>query len=198
MPPSTLLIAILLAAGPSPAPVQTPLVADLDGDGHADRLIFHGAADGTRGFLEVASARGDAPSASPLYPAWKAVPGRLDGTHDAVVLGTWTTKRTRPGDPARRSIWVVAFEHGRWIERWRGSALARPFVDFSMRDLDGDGRDELIVRECDGPSQGYAVYAWQGFGFAGRARLTNPCGDEDAGRAWERLRLQGGRLWLDD
>jgi len=198
MPLSAFLIA-LLTAGSTPEPARTELVADVDGDGRADRLTFHVAADGMRGFLEVVPASAGTSRTSPLYPAWKATPARLDAARDAIVLGTWTTKRTRPGEPPRRSIWVVAFEGDRWIERWRGSALARPFVDFTMRDLDGDGRDELVVRECEGPSPGYAAYAWQGFGFAGRARLAIACDDNDAGDPrWERLKLRGGRLWLDD
>lgn len=194
--PFSALLFVILATSNAPDTGELP-GADLDGDGHADQLTFHGAADGTRGFLQLVPGAGGSHT-SPLYPAWKAVTARLErGARDQVVLGTWTTKRTRAGEPPRRSIWVVGFDGHRWVERWRGSALARPFEDFTVADLDHDGLTEIVVRECGGPVEGFAAYAWQGFGLAGRGRVRAPCVDGEAPR-WERLRLEGERLWLDD
>lgn len=160
--------------------LPTHLVADLDGDGARESVEVYVGPAGDKVFL-----RRDGPGAatSPVYPAWKALAGRLEGEPgDLVVLGAWTTKRVRPGAPARRTIWVVGFERGRWFERWRGSALARPFDDYTLRDLDGDGDVELCVRECAGPRPGLTAYRWNGFGFSGVARVAGPC---DA--PWERL-----------
>jgi len=198
---ATALYIALTIAGARPEDA-TVLTADIDGDGHGDTITFHADAARGRGFVHVTSTHGALaarPSTSPLYPAWKADAGRIDGSgRDAVVLGVWTTKHTRAGEPPRRTIWVAALDGARWVERWRGSKLARPFDDFAVRDLDGDGTAELVVRECDaGAPQGYTAYRWQGFGFAGVARLRDPC-DAEAVPAWHRLRMSGGRLWLDD
>ena len=193
IPSCALMLLLLVDAGPA----STVLAADLDGDGQGDTLSFHVAQDGTRGFLQLTLAGDATPHTSPIYPAWKAVAGRLDRTAaDLVVLGTWTRKGTRPGEPPRRSIWVVAFEGGRWVERWRGSALARPFDDFTLEDIDGDGQAELVVRECEGAAPGFTAYTWQGFGFAGRARLLAPCHDHAI--TGQRQRLSGGRPWKYD
>ena len=174
-------------------PMGDRLEGDLDGDGQAEVFAFYAANDGMRGFVRHPVAT------SPVYPAWKAIAGRLAGEEKGVVvLGTWTHKRTRPGEAPRRSVWVVALERGRWVERWRGSMLARPFEDFTLLDLDGDGADELVVRECAGGGEAFTAYRWQGFGFDGIARgigRRGACRDEID---WRRLRMTGGRLWLGE
>ena len=202
MSPLALYLALASWSALTPrGPVATMFSADLDGDGIDDHIAFHKAADDTRGFLHVTSDLGPLrtePRTSPIYPAWKAVAGHLDASRaDRIVLGVWTTKNTRAGEPPKKSVWVVALDGPRFRELWRGSALARPFDDFMVADLDQDGIDELVVRECSDPkAQGFTAYRWSGFGFGGLARLGSPC---DAGRvAWPRLRLSGGRLWLDD
>ncbi len=170
--------------------LATRLVADVDGDGHDDALTFYGDAAHSHGVI-------DGPVTSPVYAAWKADAGRLSGdTRGSVVLGVWTKKRARKGEPMRKTIWVVGLEDGRWIERWRGSMLRRPFEDFALVDLDRDGFDELVVRECNDRFTGFAAYRWQGFGFDGVARLGAPCADKDVD--WNELRLDGGKLWRDD
>ena len=65
---------------------------------------------------------------------------------------------------------------------WAGSALAAPVVQMAVGDVNGDGRNELIVLEGDyatgrdGPAYQMAVWRWNGFGFtlAWRSRLDTP------------------------
>lgn len=189
---TTILLALATLAGhatPTPAPAEV-LGADLDGDGDPELVRFYLGPDGSRGFL----VRGEV--VSRIYRTWKALPGRLPGARgDVIVLGIWTTKRIREGEPPNKTLWVVGFEHGRWVERWRGSALARPFEDFALIDLDDDGYEELVVRECEGVARpGLSAYRWSGFGFDGAGRMPWPCGDDSI--AWSELRLAKGRLWL--
>lgn len=173
--------------------------ADLDGDGLPDALTFYAASDGTRAFLHVTSRAGPlakVPQTSPLYPAWKAAPGRLDADGpDRIVLGTWVKSRQDPRAPPRRSIWVVGLDlRGQWVELWRGSRLQRPFSDFAVVDLDGDGPAELVVRECPGDGRGgFTAYRWSGFGFVGVGRLASPCRDNEV-EPWYRLELHGETL----
>lgn len=56
---------------------------------------------------------------------------------------------------------------GRLEPLWMGSRLSRPFEDYLLRDLDGDGLDEIIALERL-PDGGYiySAYRWQSFGFA--------------------------------
>ena len=175
----TSLLALAFALVPDP----TRLFADLDGDGVREVIEAFVGVDGDKVFLQRGERGAIDARTSPVYPAWKALAGRLEGEIvDLVVLGAWTTKRVRRGEPPRRTIWVVGYDRGRWFARWRGSALARPFDDYTLRDLDGDGDVELCVRECGGPRPGLTAYRWNGFGFTGIARVAAPC---DA--PWERL-----------
>ncbi len=56
-------------------------------------------------------------------------------------------------------------------ELWAGSALAWPVLKIKAGDVDGDGKQELVVLEGDyaigrqGPAQNVAVWHWNGFGF---------------------------------
>ncbi len=144
---------------------------DLDGDGRAEQLAFYRDASGRRGFLTVTGARGRWTSG--VYPAWKATTGDLDGDGRAeVLLGIWTQRR-RPGRAnagPHRTVWVLAWERGALVERWRGSSLARPLVDFAVHDLDGDGRAELLALEREGAGRRLTAYRSTGFGLVGAGR----------------------------
>ena len=200
MPIGALMVVLAMLAQEAAGGARTWLAADLDGDGRREAMTFFAGRDGARGFVHLdAGSVGYAPPTSPIYPAWKALAGRLAGdAKDSVVLGVWTTKGTRPGEAPKKTIWVIGIERGKWVERWRGSRLARPFDDFDVRDLDGDGVAELVARECGAgrASEGFTAYRWEGFGFAGVARLAEACDARPI--PWTRLRLDGGRLWLDD
>ena len=62
--------------------------------------------------------------------------------------------------------YFYSWKNGRLEPLWRGSRFAYPFLDFRLEDLDGNGIDEVIVREkIQGGAVREGVYRWQGFGF---------------------------------
>jgi len=48
---------------------------------------------------------------------------------------------------------------------WLGSRLARPFIDYALADLNGDGFDEIASLETAPGGCLLAAYSWDGFGF---------------------------------
>ncbi|SMC34466.1 hypothetical protein [Papillibacter cinnamivorans] len=57
-------------------------------------------------------------------------------------------------------------KNGNLIPFWLGSRLSRPFDDYILRDLDGDGADEIIsIEELENGGRVLALYNWRGFGF---------------------------------
>jgi hypothetical protein len=198
-------------AAPDAAPAAPPdfrADADLDGDGAPETLAAYLAADRSRGFLTV----GEGPDrwTSPLYPMWKARAARLaDPAARLVVLGIWSRTPRHAEPEPHRTVWVLEWDGARLVERWRGSALARPLRDFVLGDADGDGRDELLALESTPESCWLAAYRWDGFGFVGLARRPLPCAGlrldethdplEVAGPAGpRRMRLRGRALVLEE
>jgi hypothetical protein len=139
------------------------------------------------------------------YAAWSATAADVDGDSlDEVVVGMWSM-RVRHDEPnPHRTVWVLGVEGGRLVERWRGSALARPLVDFRMADVGGPLGDELVSLERRAESCVLVSYTWNGFGFSGLGRVPVPCtttrftASECVEIEGERLcpRLEGGRLTL--
>lgn len=53
---------------------------------------------------------------------------------------------------------------------WLGSRLSRPFDQYILNDLDGDGIDEIIsIEQSEHGNRLFAVYDWKGFGFEVKA-----------------------------
>jgi hypothetical protein len=157
-----------------PAPPEL-LAADIDGDGVAETVEAYFTPDRTRGFLRVRD--GDAEWTSPAYRMWKVFPARLDGdAREELVLGVWSDTRRHAEPEPHRAVWVLGWDGGALRELWRGSALARPLLDVSAADVDGDGIAELLAFDVlDGVCR-VAAYRWDGFGFAGRAvAAPAPC-----------------------
>jgi len=67
-------------------------------------------------------------------------------------------------EPAQRPFFFNV-SRGRLEAVWLGSRLARPFVDYTVADLDGDGYDELAALETVPDGFLLAAYSWDNFGF---------------------------------
>lgn len=138
-----------------------------------------------RAFL--ATRDGEREVVSPIYEVWRVDSGALDGAGvDLIVLGEWSDRDARDEPAPRRVVRVVALErdeHGRlgFADRWRGSAMARPLLDFRVEAApDGLGVATLVTQELGEGGAGCerARYAWNGFGFRGEGRDEISC---DAG-----------------
>lgn len=67
--------------------------------------------------------------------------------------------------PAKRPFFY-ALTDGTLEKIWLGSRLARPFDDFVLCDMDGDGIDEIIsIESTQDGKRVLAEYDWAGFGF---------------------------------
>lgn len=165
---------LALAAACAPA-VTAPLAlrADVDGDGEAERLLAYIRDDRRMGVLSVESS---VRWGSQPYALWGVRAGDLDGDgSDEVLLGVWSRVRRHAEPEPHRTVWVLGWDGGQLVERWRGSALARPLVDFGARDADGDGRAELLALERSRDRCRLAAYRWTGFGFAGLGAVAVAC-----------------------
>lgn len=158
--------AALLLSPTLGAPLR--LEGDLDGDGQPDLIDWYqrrvnDARGAERGFLRITIA-GRA-YVSVIYAAFKARVGDLDGDgRDEIILGVWLSTPRHDEPQPHRAVWVLGFE-GRLVERWRGSALARPLLDF---ELSADGRRLFALER--GPALRLTSYTWTGFGFVGRGQ----------------------------
>lgn len=122
--------------------------------------------DKTRGFLRV----GD--TTSQLYRLWKVRLADLDGDGTGeIVLGIWSDEPRHREPQPHRAVWVVSWDPDRrlFVERWRGSALARPLRDFTIVD------DQLVATERNDQTCLETTYAWTGFGFRGVSSSSIEC-----------------------
>ena len=67
-------------------------------------------------------------------------------------------------EPAQRPFFFNV-SRGKLEAVWLGSRLARPFVDYTVADLDGDGYSELAALEIVPDGFLLAAYSWDNFGF---------------------------------
>ena len=66
--------------------------------------------------------------------------------------------------PAQRPFFFNV-SRGKLEAVWLGSRLARPFVDYALADLNGDGYDEIVSLETAPGGFLLAAYEWDSFGF---------------------------------
>lgn len=140
---------------------------DLDGDGEEELLLLTGKGF-QGGVVKVFSKEGEllyAKDFSKLRP-WKLDGGDVTGDGKA-ELALGIVKKT-PLDPVLRRrcfFYRIDLNRGKLIPVYRASRFSRPFYDFALYDIDGDGVCEVLAGEDDGGSGCLAVYRWHGFGF---------------------------------
>lgn len=105
-------------------------------------------------------------NASELKP-WKLMIGDVDGDGiDEIALGVYKESPLHP-IMAKRPF-IYSFNNGKVLPFWRGSRLSRPFEDFVLYDLDGDGICEIVSSEyLEDGNMVLNSYKWKSFGFEG-------------------------------
>jgi len=85
-----------------------------------------------------------------------------DGVNE-VSLKVYKTAEYDP-KPAQRPFFFNV-SRGKLEAVWLGSRLARPFADYTLADLNGDGFDEIASLEIAPSGYLLAAYSWDNFGF---------------------------------
>jgi poly-gamma-glutamate synthesis protein (capsule biosynthesis protein) len=114
-----------------------------------------------------------------------------DSNNDGVVdlnLSLWKSGSFGPSKPfwvkendmgVKNHFFVFDFADGAMKPIWQSSNLAQPNCEFDFADVDGDGKNELVVIEddysqkpkCEGNY--IAVWKWNGWGFSNEWRSEN-------------------------
>jgi hypothetical protein len=192
---------------------QQPLDADLNGDGCLERVILRGEqvkivrtgqAGGQSGGCGT-----DQVWVSP--PAWQIRRAMItdlnrDRTAEVTFLvwrpfKPWPIDRYIPNggrinefhtqDGLSSHIVLLGWNKGKFRELWAGSAMVRPFLAFSVGDLNRDGNAELVGIEGNyatrRPVVGniLSVWEWNGFGFTRLARIDGTFRDVGVAHAGE-------------
>lgn len=96
-------------------------------------------------------------------PTWRVVDVALGDPNDdgrfELLLAIW---QTDAAGYARSQPYIVGYRGGAYKLLWGGRPLARPISEVELGDVDGDGKQELVVAEADA----IAVWRWQGWNFS--------------------------------
>jgi hypothetical protein len=146
-----------LVETPTKVTLKSIIAAPWGADGAEEILALTDSADGTarRPFL-TALALFSPRTDGTFQLRWQGFPAKwqpwrimacdadADGQPD-VALGVRKTARYDPHLDNRPFIY--SWNGETLLPKWRGSRLSRPFTDFALGDLDGDGADELVAIE---------------------------------------------------
>jgi hypothetical protein len=156
------LAGLVLACNRAAPPAMT-VRADLDGDGQDEVAELRADRDPV---LRLRRGRREVYRGLPArWRPWKLAVGDVDGDgRPELALGI--VKATRFFPFPHDCLFLYDWDGRRLAPRWLGSSLSQPFSDFTLADVDRDGRAEVIAVE-DEPGGGarLAVYSWSGFGF---------------------------------
>ena len=157
---------------------RTEVVTDLEGDGRRERLVL--AAAGPHSLTIRREGKIVWRGIPRKWNPWKVQAADVDGDGiKEIVLGVH--KGTRFFPQPHNCLFVFGWDGKQAFPKWLGSRLSKPFVDFTLAQLDGEPGDELVSLEVTrGGRRCLVVYSWCGFGFAGdwqspgfaRARLS--------------------------
>ncbi|HVT11097.1 MAG TPA: hypothetical protein VHE55_02425 [Fimbriimonadaceae bacterium] len=117
----------------------------------------------------------------PSWGAWKIAVADVDGDHnEEFIVGLYRVSRHSP-HPIH-TLYVYGFDGASIYPRWRGSRMARDFVDFDVAKAKNGDKILTLDRLLDGRFT-LSCYAWNGFGFR----------KEWEHGAWKKARLQEGK-----
>ncbi len=142
---------------------------DLTGDGLPEKVLFE------EGRLAIYK---DGSKVWQSNPSWQVVDYALgdpndDGRND-ILVALW-----KPDEEGilRSHPFIIGFRGGRYKTIWGGSAVAYGIQELLLADLDGSGRQELIVLDSASHEEGpgaalctLSVWDWHGWGFSLRWR----------------------------
>jgi hypothetical protein len=76
--------------------------------------------------------------------------------------------RVDPAGNRRSHPYIVGYRGGNYTLLWGGRAVMDPIQEVELGDVDGDGRQELLVllERADGSGRQVAVWRWHGWGFS--------------------------------
>ncbi len=142
---------------------------DLTGDGLPEKVVFE---DNSLAVFE------DGIRVWKSLPAWIVVDYALGDPNDdgrnEILVALW---KPDADGILRSHPFIVGFRGGRYKTIWGGSAVAYGIHELLLADLDGDGRQELIVLESADLQAGpgatlrtLSVWDWHGWGFSLRWR----------------------------
>ena len=95
---------------------------------------------------------------------WKITIAEIDGEYPPeLCVGVW--KMTRYDKRYANRLFVYNIYGDYIYPKWFGSRFRRDFMDFEFSDVNGDGVDELILKEIYGDSIEKEIYKWDTFGF---------------------------------
>jgi hypothetical protein len=163
----------------TPAPLKQTVTTDLDGDGAFETLDLDASREPA---LQVRHGAKLLWSGIPRrWKPWKLAFADVDGNGTReIVLGIH--KGTKYFPRPHNCLFIYGWTGQSARKKWLGSSLSKPFTDFLLYDVDGDGRDELIALETLADKKRCVVcYSWNGFGWAA---------DWQRG-AWKSARLLG-------
>jgi hypothetical protein len=131
---------------------------DLTGDGQPERV---------RRAAQQVTLYQEAEAVWQSPPEWEVADVALGDPNDdgrgELLLALW---RPDPAGYQRSQPYIVGYRGGAYKVLWGGRPLVYPLREVELGDVDGDGRQELVVLEEQGETQTVAVWRWQGWSFS--------------------------------